>query len=752
MKKGRKVCLVATYLPRPCGIATFTDDLRKALMENGWESVVMAVTNDVDSFDYPQEVVFEIRQNKIDDYRLAAEYINFSDIDIVCLQHEFGIFGGNYGRYVTELLLNLQKPVVTTFHTVLSQPNQGLKESLLRVADSSEHLVVLSNRAISILKETYGIAESKVSMIHHGVPDMPFVDPNFYKDKFKIEGRFVILTFGLISRNKGIEFMLEALPPVVKVHPEVVYIVLGATHPEVKRREGEEYRIWLKRRVRELGLEDHVIFYDRYVEFEELCEFIGACDIYVTPYQSKEQIVSGTLAYSVGMGKAVISTPYFYAEEILADGRGRLVDFGDVKGLSETLIVLIENHALRHRIRKKAYEFGRQMVWKNVGKAYGELFSRVAAGVHRRTSIYQTKGRTVLVGEIPEAKLDHLINLTDDTGIFQHATYGVPDRRFGYTTDDAARALVVVLNYYQQFKDERAIDLARCYLSFIQYAQRSDGRFHNLMDYSRRFVDEVGSEDTIGRALWGLGVTVAISPDEKMQVLAKDIFERTIERLELKYPRAMAYAMCGLYSFLQRYEGAVVVRRLVVEIADMLMEIYEKSYSEDWQWFGDEITYANAKLPQAMLLAYQVTGEDRYRGVGLESLDFLLKETYRNGYFDFVGNQGWYRRGNKRATFGQQPIEAGYMVEVCSLAYEITGKRTYSEMARASVEWFLGRNRLGARLYDFKTGGCADGLDPQGVSMNQGAESVICCLLGLLVASKQKERQVEEIEIGSGTF
>ncbi|MCS6874570.1 MAG: glycosyltransferase [Pyrinomonadaceae bacterium] len=746
MSEQKKACLVATYPPRACGIATFTADLRSALKENGREAVVIAITNDVDSFDYSQEVVFEIKQNKIDDYRLAAEYINFSGVDVVCLQHEFGIFGGNYGRYVTELLLNLQKPVVTTLHTVLSEPTQGLKETLLRVADVSEHLVVLSQKAVSILKEVYGISENKISMIHHGVPDTAFVDPNFYKDKFKVEGRFVILTFGLISRNKGIEFMLEALPPVVKRHPEVVYIVLGATHPEVKRREGEEYRIWLKRKVRELGLESNVIFYDRYVDFDELCEFIGACDIYVTPYQSREQIVSGTLAYAVGMGKAVVSTPYFYAEEILSDGRGRLVDFGDVKGLSDTLITLIENHALRHRIRKRAYEFGRQMVWCNVGKAYAELFNRITAGKQKKVSLYQTRGKTVFVGETPEAKLDHMIHLTDDTGIFQHATYGVPDRRFGYTTDDAARGLVVALSYYQQFRDERAIDLARCYLSFVQYAQMPDGRFHNFMDYSRRFIDDCGSEDTIGRVLWGLGSVVAFSPDEKMQVLAKDIFERTIEKLDLNYPRAMAYAMCGFYNFLQKYEGAIAVRRLVSEIADVLAEIYQKSYSDDWRWFGEEITYANAKLPQAMLLAYQVTEEERFKHIGLSSLNFLIEQTYRNGYFDFVGNQGWYRRNGQRAIFGQQPIEAGYTVEVCSLAYEITGENSYLEMARAAVEWFLGRNRLGARLYDFRTGACADGLDAHGVSMNQGAESVICCLLGLLVASKQKERRSEEFE------
>ncbi|MCS6942351.1 MAG: glycosyltransferase [Geminocystis sp.] len=743
MKKENKIALIGTYPPRACGIATFTADLRQALRKNNQKSMVIAITNEADSLDYPEEVVFEIKQNRIDDYRLAAEYINFSGVDLVCVQHEFGIFGGNYGRYVTELLLNLQKPVVTTLHTVLQEPTPALRETLLRIADASEYLVVLSKKAIAILKEVYGIPEGKIAMIHHGVPDTAFIDPNFYKDKFKVEGRFVILTFGLISRNKGIEFMLEALPPVVKAHPEVVYIILGATHPEVKRREGEEYRVWLKRRVRELNLENNVLFFDRYVDFEQLCEFIGAADIYVTPYRSKEQIVSGTLAYAIGMGKAIVSTPYFYAEEMLADGRGRLVNFQDVEALSNTLLELIEDEAGRHRMRKLAYQFGRQMVWQNVGKSYALLFDKIISGQKKTIALLQTRGKTVFVGEMAEARLEHIIHLTDDTGIFQHAIYSVPDRRHGYCTDDVARALVAVLNYYQQYKEPRALDLARCYLSFIHYAQMPDGRFHNFMNYSRQFIDQCGSEDTIGRALWGLGVTVSTSPDDKMQMLAKNIFERTIETLSLQYPRAMAYAICGLSSFLERYEGAVAVRRLLTEMAEQLASLYHSSCSEDWLWFGDELTYANAKLPQAMLLAYQVTGEQSYKKIGLQSLDFLLEQTYRNGYFDFIGNQGWYIRGQQRAIFGQQPIEAGYTIETCCLAYEITGNPFYLDMARAAVEWFLGRNRLGVRLYDFTTGACCDGIDPQGVNMNQGAESTICCLLGLLAASRQRERQTD---------
>lgn len=375
-----KICLIGTYPPRECGIGTFTFDLRQSLCasQEGAQADVIAITNPENEHRYTDEVACEIRQDELADYRLAAEYINSSGADAVSLQHEFGIFGGLYGHYITELLKNLRVPLVTTLHTVPSQPQQAVRDTLIRVADASEHLVVLNNRAIPILRGVYGVCENKISLIHHGVPDVSFVDLNNYKEKFGVEGRLTVLTFGLLNRNKGIELMLEALPDLARAHPEVVYIVLGATHPGVKRRQGEEYRHFLQRRVRELGLEEHVIFHDRYVSLEELCEFISACDIYVTPYPAKEQMVSGTLAYAVGMGKAVVSTPYHYAEEMLSEGRGRLVNFGDIKGLTKTILELIESDAERDQMRKRAYEYGRAMTWSEVARRYLDVFDHLA--------------------------------------------------------------------------------------------------------------------------------------------------------------------------------------------------------------------------------------------------------------------------------------------------------------------------------------------------------------------------------------
>lgn len=752
-----RVCIIGTYPPRECGIGTFTWDLRHAI-EGDYDrlrlpgetsagaTTVLAMTNAASRYEYPPEVVFEIQQNQAKDYRLAAEYINFSDTDVVSLQHEFGIFGGAEGRFVVELLKNLRKPVITTLHTVLRQPEPGYKETLARIAHYSDHLVVMNSRAIPVLKEVYGVPEEKVSLIHHGVPDVPFVDSNFYKDKFGVEGKLVILTFGLLSRNKGIELMIEALPSVVAKHPNVVYIVLGATHPEVKRRQGEEYRYALKRRVRELGLDAHVKFYETYVDKEGLKEFIGASDIYVTPYRSAEQIVSGTLAYAVGMGKAVVSTPYMYAEELLSDGRGKLVPFDDAKALSETLTQLVEDDTERHAIRKRAYQFGRAMTWEQVGNDYTKLFDRVVSNYESR-AITRPSPSTAdsLEFDVPEARLDWMDKLTDGTSIIQHAAYGVPEYRHGYATDDAARGLVVALRHYDLMEDERAQEMAVRYLAFLRFAQKDDGTFYNFMNYARTFIEDETQQDTTGRALWGLGTAVCCGLSENMRVCAREMFERALEQLDdMHHPRALAYAICGLDAFLDRYDGAFAVRRKMGELASKLVQHNVDARRDDWNWFGGEMTYGNAKVPEAMLRAARALGDDNYKRIGLETLDFLIEQTYRDARFDFIGNQGWYRRDGERAVFGQQSIEAGYTTESCLLAFEMTNDTRYYDLAQAAVEWFLGRNRLGVQVYDLQTGVCADGLDQQGVSLNAGAESVICCLVGLLALTRVRERRLDE--------
>ena len=736
---GAEIYFVATYPPRNCGIATFTYDLLHAVAgEIGSPRLhVVAVNNRAQDGSYPEEVAFEIAQNQIHDYRLAADYINVSREGVVNLQHEFGIFGGPEGTYINHFLGNLKRPIVTTLHTVLKEPDGGYRKALCDVAEWSHALVVMSRHAETMLHEIYHVPKHKIRFIHHGVPDVAFIDPNFHKDRFNVEGRPVLLTFGLLNPNKGIETVIEALATVVKRCPKVAYIILGATHPEVKRVQGEAYRLSLHRMVARLGLEQHVFFHNRFVSLDELCQFIGACDIYVTPYLSKEQSTSGPLAYALGMGKAVISTPYWYAEEMLGGGRGRLVEFGDAQGLARTIIDLIENEAERHRMRKKAYEMGRQMTWKNVARQYLAIFDEVLGSFHSRAEPEIIQTSFMPQHSIPEIKLDHLFRLTDETGIIQHSVYGVPDRRFGYSTDDAARALVVALGAYHQVKEEHFLTLANTYIAFLRHAQQGDGRFRNFMDYSRQFADGQENEDTWGRAIWGLGYGVHLGPTEWFRALSRELLEKAIVNLTMQHPMAKAYTMVGLYHFLRRYSSATAIKRLLQNLADTLLESYRQTKGDGWCWFSDSVTYGNTKIPQALLLVYKILNNEIYRTVALQSLDFLTRATYNGEQFDFVGNVDWPQKGKEKSLFDQQPIDAGYAVETYMLAYEITKEPRYFELAQAAFDWFFGRNCLGVSLYDFAAGACYDGLTPHGPNLNQGAESTIAFLLANLTMFQQ---------------
>jgi glycosyltransferase involved in cell wall biosynthesis len=736
---GLQSFFLGNYPPRNCGIATFTYDLSIAIgREIGDDSFgVIAMNNRIEGYDYPKEVVFEINQESLQDYRMAAEYINLSRAKLVCMQHEFGIFGGPEGSHVLHLMSALKKPIFTTLHTVLKNPTPRYNWALREVCQLSHRVVVMSKMAVDLLQEVYRIPEKKIRFIPHGIPDVPFVDPNYYKDKFQVEGRTVLLTFGLLNPNKGIETVLEALPQVVERHPDLVYIVLGATHPEVKRRSGEQYRIGLERQVRGLGLSEHVIFHNRFVGLDELCEFIGSCDMYVTPYLNKEQIASGTLAYAMGMGKAVISTPYWYAQEMLADGRGQLVDFGDRQGLEQAIIQLIEDEPKRHYMRKKAYELGRKMIWKEVAREYLELLEEGLQTYVPFPEYQRLAARRQKRGTLPAMRLDHLITLTDYTGPVQHARYGIPDRDHGYSTDDVGRGLAVVLMYYNQHRDPQALELAKIYLAFLGHAQLENGHFHNFMDFSRHFLDLEGSEDTFGRALWGLGVAVQLGPNENFRAFARQLFDKAISGISLHYPRSMAYAICGMHAFLQRYPGARGIWLHLDSLANELVRLYRKNRQDDWEWFEPAVTYGNAKLPHALLLAHEATQKKEYLKVALESLDFLTRIQYDGNIFDLVGNEGWYQRGGERAVFGQQAIDAGYLVEAYMSVYQLTAEEKHLELAEAAFEWFLGRNRLKAPLYDFETAACADGLDAEGVNMNRGAESTICFLLALLALVKE---------------
>jgi len=738
-KNLNTIVLLGNHLPRRCGIATFTTDLLNALISESPESSIWALAmNDIpEGYLYPNEVHFEINQNKIIEYKLASDFLNFNHVDVVCVQHEYGIFGGKNGIYLLELLRNIYTPIVTTLHTVLEKPTQGERKVLCELGRISDRLVVMNHIASDMLQNIYKISKEKIEFIHHGIPDMPFVDPNFYKDEIGVEGCKVILTFGLLSPCKGIEYMIEALPRIVKEYPETIYVILGVTHPAEKKKYAENYRFMLHQLARERGVTDHIIFHNRFVELDELCRFLGAADIYVTPYLSVSQIVSGTLAYALGTGKATVSTPYLYAKEMLKDGRGRLVPIRDSKALASEVINLFKNETERHAMRKRAYMYCREMIWKEVARKYLDVFQAVQKQRLRKPRTdFQVQTTKEAEFTLPEINLDHLLLLTDDTGILQHARFIVPDRTHGYCTDDNARALIVAIRSQKFMPNDASLYTLACkYLSFLSYAvNESTGRFRNFMTYDRKWLEIEDSEDSHARALWALGETIASSDIENLVGMALRLFEISMPVLEVFIsPRAIAFGMIGIYAYLKRFGGDSEARRLLKLLAGRLYNQYKSNATNDWPWLEDSLSYANGKIPHALMLSGQWIKDSKMVEIGLKTLEWLVEiQKDPAGHFVPIGTQGWYKRKGQKARFDQQPIEAQAMIDACVEAHNITGNEKWGKEAQRCLEWFFGKNDHRITLYDYNTGGCYDGLQSNRANQNQGAESTLSFLLSLL--------------------
>jgi glycosyltransferase involved in cell wall biosynthesis len=734
-----RIAFIGNYLPRQCGIATFTTDLCEAIAAEYDDTTCIALpVNDTETgYDYPSRVRFELTEKDIDSYRRASDFLNINNVDLVCLQHEYGIFGGKAGSHILALLRELRMPVVTTLHTILRDPDPNQRRVLEEVAARSDRLVVMSERGAEFLQQVYRVRPGKIDLIPHGIPDVPFVDPSFHKDLFGVEGKIVLLSFGLLSPNKGIENVIAALPAILAKHPNVVFIILGATHPHVKRQDGETYRLSLQWLAREKGVEGQVIFYNRFVSLEELVQFIGAADIYLTPYLDVKQITSGTLAYTLGAGKAVISTPYWYAEEMLAEGRGALVPFRDPAALAEQVIALLDDESKRHAMRKRAYLFGREMIWPQVARRY--MVSFIRARTERRGFTppgFAVKPLDKRPGELPPLKLDHLRHMTDETGMLQHAIFTVPNYREGYTTDDNARALMVSA-LLEALGSGEALELATRYLAFLWYAFNPEtGRLRNSMNYQRHWLEEAGSDDSHGRALWSLGTVLGRSNTPTLQSMAGRLFEQALPGiLDTTSPRAWAFALIGVHEYLQRFAGDRQASRVREELAGRLLGLYRSHRSDDWRWFEEGLTYCNAALAHSLLMCGQSMANPPMTEAGLESLSWLADVQRADGegeHFVPIGSNGFYPRGGERARFDQQPVEAQTMVSACLEAHRITGDKRWRKEARLAFEWFLGRNDLNLPVYDPTTGGCRDGLHPDRPNENQGAESTLAFLQALL--------------------
>ncbi|MFC1735382.1 glycosyltransferase family 4 protein [Candidatus Hydrogenedentota bacterium] len=743
------IAVIGNYLPRKCGIATFTTDLCDALADElkTRGSVEALVMDDIEQgYPYPSRVKFQLHANKLADYQKAADYINVNQFDVVVLQHEYGIFGGRNGAYILSLIKSLRMPVLTTLHTVLAEPTEEQKAIIIELGKFSDRLIVMSEKAEGFLTDVYGIDEFKALMIPHGIPDVPFVDPSFHKDRFGVEGRKLILTFGLLGPGKGVENMLEAMPAVMEKHPDAVYLVLGATHPHVKKASGDAYRIGLQQMVTQLSIEDHVIFHNNFVSLEVLCQYISAADVYVTPYLTKDQITSGTLAYALGAGKAVVSSPYWYAEELLADGRGRLVAFADPAALSKSVNALLGDDNERNAMRKRAYQYCRPMIWKEVARSYIELGAEITEErIKSPKPMFTEEGKLRTPDELPEINLTHLQVMTDGTGVLQHAKYATPNRDHGYCVDDNARALIAATMHYTLSQDEGVVPLVHTYLAFLDHAFNEEkGRFQNFMAYDRKWLEEKGSEDSHARALWGLAVAVKDAPSQPLRDMATRLFVEAMGTVEVfTSPRAWAFTLVGLHSYLEIYGGDADARRLRCVLAERLFQQFEQNATKKWPWCEDTVTYANAKLCHALILSGQWLPCAEMHETGIESLKWLLKQqTAPEGHLTIIGNSDWFDKHGTRANFDQQPIEAMGLVEACTEAYRSTGEQIWLQEARRCLGWFLGRNDLGMPLHDFKTGGCRDGLEPHGSNANQGAESTLAWLIALLTMYEVMNQQV----------
>lgn len=735
----KSVALIGSYLPRQCGIATFTADLATAIVDNDpdIDCTIVAMNDRREGYEYPETVKFQIDQDNLNDYRLAADFLNLRNPAIICLQHEYGIFGGRRGSFIIELAKNLKSPLFTTLHTVLREPSADEKKIIIQLSELSAGLVVMSEHAADFLRDEYQIPERKISLIHHGVLDVPFLDPDPCKSKIGADDKTVILTFGLLSPGKGIEFMIDGLPDIVGTHPDVLYYVVGATHPHCKAESGEDYRLSLHHRAKELGVGDNIVFHDRFLERDELLEIIRAADIYVTPYLNEAQVVSGTLAYAVGAGKAVVSTPYWHAQEMLADGRGRLVPFRDSRALALQINQLLDCPEECRTIRRAAYDYSRPMVMKEMGRRYLELFSRAKVQHVRARDLPALATLNQKEQRLPQINLNHLRNMTDDTGMLQHAKFTVPDRAHGYCVDDNARALIVVTGAGELNRNDRSlIGLSSDYLSFLDDAfDPESGRFRNFMSYDRKWLETIGSEDSHGRALWALGVVAGRGHNSGQVALATKLFHDALPVLQhFSDSRAIAFPILGMQAYLRRNDDDRQVHSLLESLGNRLLKRFRHFATADWQWHEAEVNYDNARVPEALMACGRVISNDDMVNTGIEVLEWLrdIQIDPSGGWFAPIGNQGWYPKSGRKAQYDQQPLEAAAMIGASLEAYECTQREEWIQLASTCFNWYLGKNDQQIQLYDYATGGCRDGLMRDGVNENQGAESTLSYLSSLL--------------------
>jgi len=731
------LAFIGNSLPRRCGIAAFTTDLQQAISAScaDVKTCIVAMTDHGYAYEYPSVVRLQVNDDRIGDYVHAADFLNAGQFEVVSLQHEFGIFGGEAGDHIMALLSRLTMPIVTTLHTVLSEPTPLQRRVLDRIVDASSKVVVMAEKGRELLRTVHRVPAEKIEIIPHGIPDMAFVEPDQAKLKLGFSGRTVILTFGLLSPNKGVEVMIDAMPSILKSHKNAVYVVLGATHPNLVRHQGEAYRESLVARVRALGIEDHVVFFDQFVDRATLLGFISMCDVYVTPYLNEAQMTSGTLAYSFGLGKAVVSTPYWHARELLADGRGILVPFGDVTAIGNEIAGLLTNNARRQAMRKRSYSSSRSMTWERTAERYLTAFESARRG-HRLRAIARldqsgpSRGSPVP----PEMRIGHLLSMCDDTGLYQHAAHSVPDRSHGYCVDDNARSLLLACALNNPGEQRLPEALTARLAAFVQHAWNPDTRrFRNFMSFDRSWLEDIGSEDSHGRTLWALGECARSDASQSRRRWAASLFAEALLTAEsFRSPRAWAFTLLGLDAYCTSVTEDSPAQRLRHLLAERLISIMSVVATKEWVWFEEGLAYDNARLPQALIVTGISTGAPAYVEAGLRSLRWLMTlQTTPAGFFRPIGTEGFGDKRKLPRAFDQQPLEATAAISACLAAWRADGDVEWRSEAARAFAWFLGSNDLALPLVDLETGSCCDGLHPDRPNENRGGESVISYLLGL---------------------
>lgn len=742
-----KIAFVATYPPRQCGIGTFTHSLAHAMKNIGDgenEIIIIAMTDNHETYAFPPEVKLVIHQEQQTDYLAAADFINRSGADVCILEHEFGIYGGQSGVYILPLLHRLHIPLISTLHTILENPSYTEKAILQQICKMSDKLVVMSHKAIEFLEDIYEVPIEKITRIQHGVPDFHF-DKKQSRNELKLDDKKLLLTFGFVGRNKGIETVIKALPQIIEKHPEVFYMVLGKTHPNVLRSAGEEYRSYLQMLIKNLKLGEHVVLLNEFVEEKELFKYLAACDIYITPYINEAQITSGTLTYAMGSGCVVVSTPYWHAAELLTENKGCLFDFKDEAGLATVLNELLEKPNLMKTIQQKAIQYGQDIIWPKIGESYYDLSKYLMLELSKPRQKKETDIDLLL---LPPFSLAHIKRLTDDTGIIQHAKFGIPNLKEGYCLDDNARALLMVCMAYKQKKSMLALELMPVYMSYIHYLQNTDGTFRNFLSFNRNFLDQVGSEDSFGRTIWVLGYLMGHAPNDAYYQSARLIFFNASPNFEkLKSIRGIANTIIGICYYLKTNTSDAEMKMILLRLTDILVAHFEQNQSENWNWFESLLAYDNGILPLALLHASQTLENKKVKKIAFKAMQFLTSHTLKDGYLSVIGNRQWYVKDKERSIYAQQPIDAMAMVLMYHQAFVITAERGYLEKLFTSFMWFLGENDLRMSLYDFETKGCCDGFEDYGVNRNQGAESSLAYLISHLTVLQAYEESYHGQEL-----